>query len=305
MERTKKILERFPDFYQTWDEKSSIYNLVSAVGKRIDEAEKEIDAILRSHWIDKANRDDLDGFGALFNLARKPGETDSDYRLRLKRAIIEFKGGGTKSAILTSVRMALGLPSDYPIELVENPQREKEREFKVKPGETWSFSSESVFDAIPDVEISIDSEGERITDPTIVNTERGESLTYNGSISVGETLTVKEGEARLERSSVKSKMSAPRPPTLQRKTTTWGYRAPISGEIGVFDTSAFNETKFAVGIPTTRLVFRWMAHEPAAFEIRLPREVLSKDGDVVRVQEAVNAIKASGVTATIKLIEED
>jgi len=95
MERTQRILDRLPLFYRAWDENSIVYNLIFALGKRLDEADKEVTAILRSHWVDTAFGHDLDRMGAVYGFERKQREGDTEYKNRLKQAVIEFKGGGT------------------------------------------------------------------------------------------------------------------------------------------------------------------------------------------------------------------
>ena len=49
MQRTQRILDRFPEFYLTWNKTSLIYELVTAIGKRVDESEKDLDSILTAH----------------------------------------------------------------------------------------------------------------------------------------------------------------------------------------------------------------------------------------------------------------
>jgi hypothetical protein len=304
MERTKRILDRFPLFFKTWDTDSIIYGVVAALGKRLDEAEKDLDSVLRSHWVDLASGVDLDKLGALYNLRRKQGEADADLRSRLKRAIIEFKGGGTKSSILTSVRMTLGLPRDYPLEMVENPPVDMHREFSVNPGDTWTFSSESVYDADPTIEISLESEGERITNPTVSNLETGEEITFKDAIKKGETLLMGDGRALIGRRNLTKSLSTTRIPRLPRRLSKWSYNEPLSEEIGVFDTGVFDDSKFAIGIPTIRLGFSWTAYQPATFELRIPEEAVSKENSLSLAKEAVNSIKATGVRAIIKVVKE-
>ena len=304
MERTQRILGRLPLFYRTWDRGSLVHGLAFALGKRVEEAEREVTAILRSHWVDTAFGPDLDRLGAIYGFERRPGEGDSEYRNRLKQAIIEFKGGGTISAILTSVRMTLGLPRDQPIEMIENPQTEAAREFLVNPGDTWGLSSESVLDAKPTIEVSIESDNERITNPTITNLETDESVTFNGSVLKGQKLVLGEGRATLDGKSVRRDLSAPGVPTLLRKQHKWSYTEPISKEIGVFDAAVFDESKFAIGIPTVRLAFSWAAHQPATFEIRIPRKAAPLGSDFALAEEAVQSIKATGVRAIFKVVEE-
>jgi len=304
MERTKRILDRLPLFYRSWDRNSLIFNLLFAMGKRLDEAEKEVTAILRSHWVDTSFGVNLDRLGAIYGFERKPHEGDPEYRNRLKQAVIEFKGGGTINALLTSVRMTLGLSRDYPLELVENPPIEVQREFDVNPGDIWAFSSESVLDATPTIEVSIESESEKITNPSITNLETNESIMYKGSILRGQKLVVEEGKGMLDRRSVRSNLSTTVVPRLLRKQHKWRYEEPISEEIGVFDAAIFDESKFAIGIPTVRLFFNWVAHQPATFEIRIPQEAITRIDDVTFVEEAVDYIKATGVRAIIKIVKE-
>ena len=305
MERTQRILDRFPEFYLTWDKTSIIYELVTALGKRIDESEKDLDSILEAHWVDTAANDDLDRLASVYNLGRSPGESDPELRSRLKRAIIEYKGGGTMKAILDSVRMALRLPLDYPIEMVENPEAEVHREFTVQSGDTWSFSSESIHDAEPVIEITLAPEEEDvITDPTLTNLETGETITFSGEVKKGQILVIEDGKARVNNKEVKKSLSAPKPPTIPRRMTRWTYRQPISEEIGVFDTAVFDESKFAVGIPKVKLALRWMSNQLATFELRIPRSALTRKNSLQMARDAVESIKATGVKAIITTVED-
>ena len=308
MSRTQRILDRFPSFYRTWDRNSLISQVVSALGKRIDEAENELFVVMRAHWVDKALKIDLDYLGALYNIKRKPSETDSEYRSRLKRAIMEFKGGGTISAVLTSVRNGLGLPRDYPLELVENPQKEIQKEFDVRTGETWWQSSESVFDTIPDIEISVETKGANVTNPTIVNTGIEESLMFRGVIQSGSELRLEDGKAYLDEEDVTESLSitGTNLPKLLRKGSTWKYVELLGKEIGVFDASSFDESMFPIGIAMVKIRFSWAAYQPATFEIRVSKEALSLRGNnVSMVEGVVNSIKATGVRAIIKIIDGD
>ena len=304
MERTRRILERLPLFYRVWDENSIVYNLIFALGKRLDEADKEITAILRSHWVDTAFGHDLDRMGAVYGFERKQREGDTEYKNRLKQAVIEFKGGGTINSILTSVRMSLGLPRDHPIEMIENPELEVQREFEVTPGDIWTHSSESVVDATPTIEVSIASESEKITNPTIKNLETGESVTYLGTVLRGQKLVLGEDSAQLDGKGVKRSVSTAQFPRLLRKQHKWFYEEPISEEIGVYDTAVFDESKFAIGITTVRLTFKWVARQPATFEIKIPQRLITREDDVSLVDDAIGSIKATGVRAVINVVKE-
>jgi hypothetical protein len=302
MKRTKRILSRFPIFYKVWDENSRIFKVINAIGKRLEEADKDTNAILRAHWIDTAFGEDIDRLGAIFNLKRRIGEDDSEYRSRLKRAIMDFKGGGTVSAILLSVKMTLGLPNDYPLELVENPPVVINRALEVRTGDTWLMSSNSVLDATPSITLTNETADMPITNPTILNVDTGEKIVFNGTIRMGEELKIEDGKATLNGIDVTERLSVTNFPRLLRKGSVWNYAEQVEEAIGRFDISKFDESIFAVGIPTAKIIFNWVAYQPATFEIRIPKDVISGRRDLSILEETVNTIKASGVKAIIKVI---
>jgi len=304
LERTERILNVFPDYYKTWDSDSRIFKVVSAFGKRIDEAEKDLFSLMRAHWVDKAHNTDLDRLGAIYNMERNLGESDSEYRGRLKRAIMEFKGGGTISAIISSVKMALNLPTDYSLELNENPQKEVIKEFSFTTGDFFTISSESVLNAKPSIDISVETEEAEISNPTLTNTETNEVITFLGTIKSGEHLKIEDGKAVLNNENVTEKLSTTTIPQLLRKGSTWSYTEIIEEEIGVFDSAQFDHSIFAFGIPTVKVVLNWTAFQPATFEIKIPKNTLYRGNDISLVEAVVNSIKAVGVRAIINVIEE-
>ena len=304
MERTERILNVLPDYYKTWDSNSRIFKVISAFGKRIDEAEEDLFSIMRAHWVDKAYRTDLDRLGAIYNMERKPGESDDEYRGRLKRAIMEFKGGGTLSAVLSSVKMALNLPTDYSLELNDNPPKEVVKEFSFTTGDLFTISSESVLDAKPTINISVETEDAEISNPTLTNTDTDEAITFMGTIKTGEDLRIEEGKTFLDDTEVTQKLSTKTIPTLLRKGSTWSYTEIIKEEIGVFDIAQFDHSIFAFGIPTVKVVLNWTAFQPATFEINIPKNTLYRGNDISMVEAVINSIKAVGVKAIINVIEE-
>jgi hypothetical protein len=303
LERTERILNVFPDYYKTWDSDSRIFKVINAYGKRIDEAEKDLFSLLRAHWVDKAYNTDLDRLGAIYNMERNLGESDSEYRGRLKRAIMEFKGGGTISAILSSVKIALNLPTDYSLELNENPPKEIIKEFSFTTGDFFTISSESVLDAKPSIDISVETEDAEISNPTLTNTDTNEVITFMGTIKSEEHLKIEDGKAVLNDEDVTEKLSATTIPQLLRKGSTWSYTEIIEEEIGVFDVAQFDHSIFAFGIPTVKVVLNWTAFQPATFEISIPKNTLYRGNDISLVEAVVNSIKAVGVKAIINVIE--
>jgi len=302
MSRTQRIVDRFPSFYKVWDSRSRIFKVVSAIAKRLDEADSDLVAILRSHWVDTAFGGDLDSLGAILNVRRKMDEPDSRYRNRLYRAIAEFKGGGTMSAVLTSVKMALGVPEGAPIRLVENPPIEVSKTLEVRTGDTWVMSSNSVLDAVPSLVISIETKDAEITNPTVANLDTDEKIKFNGIIKSGEELRIEDGKITLNGVDVTDRLSTTKVPSLLRKVSKWSYAELVEEVIGRFDVATFDKSVFAIGIPTVKLVFRWTAYQPATFEVQIPADVLLGRGDLSILQEAVDSIKAAGVKAMVKVI---
>jgi len=302
MSRTQRIADRFPSFYKVWDSRSRIFKVVSATAKRLDEADRDLVAILRSHWLDTAFGGDLDKLGAVFNIRRKMDEPDSRYRDRLKRAIVEFKGGGTVSAVLTSLRMALGVPEDAPINLVENPPIEASKTLRVRTGDSWVMSSDSVLDAVPSLTVSVETRDAEITNPTIANLDADEKITFNGIIKSGEELRIEDGKITLNGVDVTDRLSTTKVPTLLRKVSKWSYTELVEEVIGRFDVATFDKSVFAIGIPTVKLVLKWTAYQPATFEVQIPAGLLSGRSDLSILQEVVDSIKAAGVKAMVKVI---
>jgi hypothetical protein len=303
LQRTQRILERLPSFYKTWDPTSLLFKVVCSLAKRLDEAQKDLVAILRAHWVDKALTLDIDHLGALYNMTRNPGETDVEYRNRLKLAIMEYKGGGTRSAVLTAVTTVLRLPRDYPLELVENPPKETHREVQVRTGESWWQSSESVVDATPRIEIQVATDGGKVTNPTLVNTDLEASLTFQGTMQSGEVLHIEDGKAILNGEDVTGRLTTSTVPKLLRRGSTWRYTELLEQAIGVFDVARFDEAIFPVGIAAVRIGFQWVAYQPATFELRIPKDALSRRGDLPWVRAVVDSIKAAGVQALVHVVD--
>ena len=304
MSRTQRIIERLPDFYRTWDEKSLIHSIVAAFGKRLDEAEKDLFALMRSHWVDKAFGLDLDRLGQIYNISRKPGEQDERFRSRLRMAIVEFKGGGTIGAVQTAVRTITGLPLDYPIEILENPTEKTQKEFEVKTGDTWRMSSQSILDATPTIELTVPPGEEKVMNPTITNLDTGESMTVETTLQTGDTLRIQEKRTVLIRQKEEQSVQKTTPLTIPRKRSLWRYSERLEKEIGVFDVAKFDESVFPLRIPFIKLAFTWTARKPATFKLRIPKEAVPSRNTLSLVEDTVNSIKAAGVRAIVEIVED-
>lgn len=301
--RIEKISERLPHFYKHWEQNSFLFSLISALGKRLDESEKEIVAIMRAYWVDTATGIDLDRHGALFNLKRKESETDPYYRNRLKAAIISYKGGGTKSAIQMLVKIALKLPQDYPdFKIDENPAVERKKKWKGSAGGDWMVDPINILDTVPDITIEVETENSKITDPTITNLTTGELITFRGDLFFGDVLNIRKGAAILNDHDETVRLSTLSIPSLPRKITKWQFIEYAGANQGRFDSTNFDEAVFVIKIISS-VTFEWSAKQPAAFDVILPKDLIMKAGVTAEfMQEIVNSVKACGVKAEVRVI---
>lgn len=116
-----------------------------------------------------------------------------------------------------------------------------------------------------------------------------------------------EGKAYLDDEDVTENLSGTTTtiPKLLRKGSTWRYVELLGKDIGMFNVSSFDESLFPTSVATIKIKFSWTAYQPATFEINVPREVLSlRENNLPMAKEVVNSIKATGVKASIKIIEE-
>lgn len=302
MPRAEDISGRLPHFYKHWDAGSLISNLTSSVGKRLDEAEKEFVSIMRAYWVDTASGGDLDRLGAIYNIRRKTGEPDADFRNRLKTAIISYKGGGTAGAIQMLVRITLRLTQDYPVTIVENPPVMLKKTWKVSAGREWFVNPRNINDTVPDITLTVLTEGARITDPTITNITTGESITFIGDVLYGDVLKISNGHAILNDSDETGRLSTSNIPTLPRRRSKWKYAEFIGANLGTFDRTLFDRSVFIIEVGSS-VTFEWTANQPATFELQLSKEMLMKAGvSADFMQDMVNSVKACGVKAEVKVI---
>ena len=302
MKRVNRILRRMPDHYKTWDKTSVIYNFLLAFGWRLEEAQRDLFRIMRSHWVDTAFGRDLDKLASIFMLKRRPGETDSAFRRRIKRAILDYKGGGTVATILSAVRTLLELPEDYPIEIIENPLQSFREEFEVRTGDSWVMSSRGIEDSVPKIKLEV--LGPRVVNPTILNLTTGESVGFKGVLKENDVLEFSEDGLYLNGLDVTDKLVGSKKFILYRRKCEIRYYEELEKKIGVFDQALFDESIFAIGISKVRLIFTWEAKLPATFKLRLPKRVVERQGvSLDEIYNVVNFVKAAGVRAIIELKE--
>lgn len=82
---------------------------IKAFADEFEEYIYNLKEVQEAHWIDYMEGQELDFTGALFQLERLTGETDTVYRARLKGFITNFVGGGTVQSIKNSINIITGV----------------------------------------------------------------------------------------------------------------------------------------------------------------------------------------------------
>lgn len=301
MPRAEKIAARLPHFYRGWDRTSAVRSFVEGVGRQMDETEKDFSGVMRAHWTDTASGGDLDRIGKLFSLKRKDGEPDKEFRGRIKTAIISYKGGGTPGSIRMIIHIALGLPPEEPVEIRENPEVALQKSWKVRAGSEWIVNPSSIEDTVPAITITVETEGAHVSEPTLANLTTGETITFKGDLVYGDTLRLAGGKAALNGRDVTAKLTAP-VPSLPRRKSKWRYTEAIGANVGTFDSTAFDQSVFAIDI-LSKITLEWTALRPATFVVNVPKAQVERAGvSAGYLQELVDGVKACGVRAEVKVI---
>ncbi len=301
MSRGEKIGNRFPRIYRSWDKESLLAILLQSVSNQLDDADEGITELMKAHWIDTAEGEDLDKIGTLVGVKRGLDEDNSRLRAHLKRAVDEYKGGGTVSAILEEFRRVLRDSKD--LQLIENPLAEASTDFVVIANDTWFLGSSSIKDEEATISLTVEGEGQ-VSNPKITNTDTGEFVTYKGQLKQGEQLIINKNGASIGDKDVTEKITSTKLFTLQRKGSRWKYSEALLELIGVFDSGKFDENTFALGVPTVRVRFEWTRSQPATFTLQLNSQTVAASGLITSyLEKTANYLKAAGVKAIIELTE--
>lgn len=299
-ERTRRIADRLPEFYRTWDPDSVIYKVIDSVGRALAEEQKSVFRVMRTHWVDTANASDLDRLGAIFELRRAKDELDDDYRERIKSALRQFKGGGTCASI-TSLMADFLAAEPQALTISENPMRTISVERRLSGGQSWTLGSMSVEEASPVIGITLQGEGNVVLNPGLRNLDTDQRVGFQGAFRMGQRLTMKEGAATLDGEDVSSSVSAPSGfPRLLPGGSRWVYEEEISSKIGHLDKERFDSSIFSVPVPDAVVRMTWSGRQPSTFFLKVPSHVLEQSG--VPESDArgfLNIIKGAGVQAEL------
>jgi hypothetical protein len=303
LERTKRIAERLPEFYRSWDPDSTIFKIVDAVGRALAETQKDLFRVIKTHWVDTAFGTDLDRLGAIFELGRGHDEGDEEYRERIKNALRQFKGGGTRGSILSLMADFLETSQDA-LELDENPEGPMSVKKKLAGGESWTIGSMSVEDAFPTIEITLEGEGDVVLNPAIRDLDSEERVGLQGNLRVGQRLVMSKDSATLDGRDVSASISSTAFPRLKRGGSRLVYEEEISANVGRFDKSHFDSSIFRVPVPDAIIRLTWNGRQPSTFQFKVASNAL-KDKGVTEEDAAdfLNIIKGAGVKATLVVRE--
>jgi hypothetical protein len=301
MSRLERISDRFPKLYRTWEKESLLYVLLHSISNQLDEIESGVSDLMRSHWIDTAEGNELDKLSLLFGAKRLRDEDDAHFRTHLKRAVDEYKGGGTVSAILEEFKTAF--KGDKDLQIIENPPGESFAEFLVIANNTWFLGSNSIKNEEAILSLSVEGEGQ-VSNPTITNVDTGESIAFSGQLKKGEKLVIEKNRAMVDEKDATQNVTLNNAPLLLRKGSNWKYSEALLELIGVFDGGKFDENTFALGVPTVRVRFNWIRQQPATFMIQVKSQSLADNGLTTSyLENKANYLKAAGVNVIIKVTE--
>jgi hypothetical protein len=305
MSNTQRIVERLPEFYKTREKNSLFLQFIDGFGKALGESEKDVFQIMRGHWVDTAKGSDLDQLGAIFAIARQTGEQDQPYRRRIKRALQEYKGGGTIDAIRLALRSLL-VPHGDRFQIVEFPPTPITFEVEVSSGDAWKMSSLGVESVVPSVTLTIESIDAELRDPRIINKTTGQSIGFGGLVKSNQELIIEDSKAKLDGREATDRLTTRNIPSIPRYESEWQYTEFLEGKIGIFDKGVFDETFFATPLPKVKIRFSWTTLKASTVEVRISRRILERTG--IRESEmlrTLNAIKASGVEMRMKVLETE
>ena len=302
MSRTERISDRLPRFYRNWDRTALISAFVQSVCEQFDEAEQGIMKLLEAHWVDTARGEDLERIGSLMRSSPMHNEDDERFRGRLKRAVDEYKGGGTVSVIMDELtRLISAKPGE--IEIVENPVTEATAEFSVVANNTWTLGSSSIEDEQLRLILTVEEDGE-VSNPQIINVDTDQSVTYEGTLKCGEQLLIDQNKALLGEKDITKKVTMHGQLRLSRKGSIWKYSEALLERIGVFDTAKFDDHTFAVNVPAVKVRFDWKRHQPATFMVRIKSDALARSSlSESYVEKMLNSRRAVGINVIVKAME--
>ena len=327
MSVTERIVERLPRFYGGRETNSKIYQFCNCFALQIEDVKRNLFNIMRAHWIESSEGEDLEKIAKIISFYRSPEESDLDFRneiLKLIDLCLSSPGGGTRESILKWLSLWLRIQYDSPesqpnemkhseIQIIEYPEKFEQIELEVANDDEWTVDSRSVEDEDFSLTIVAGGKGREIHDPEILVVDKDISeiiatIKYNGNLRSGQRLVVGEdGHTELDDIDVTSNMVFSGERKIIRKPTTWKYKEYTSPKVGRFDNAKFDENFFQIDVPTISIHMEWKARQRATIEIIISSQTLSKAKVSKKdIQQLFNRLhKAVGVALIVKIKETE
>jgi len=118
MSAIDRLVRRLSSAYRR-EQGSNNYKLLSIPAQELDQLEQEMQNVLSAHHVDTATGKSLDRIGELVMVRRNPGESDTDYRNRIKSEWPARASDSTKQAIIYALTTILGV-SETKLNIVED-----------------------------------------------------------------------------------------------------------------------------------------------------------------------------------------
>jgi hypothetical protein len=282
----RRLINRLPEHYHAYDEKSLINIILHVIGEELDRAENAINALRVSRWIDFADYTDLRRLGKLIGVQPNFDESSDEFRTRLRVTIDELMVGmGTVDSLNKLIETTIGVTP----EIIENPRTlEISDEKIVSSGEGWFVHNRSMAVTNPTIYVSGIND---TLNPSIINVTTQESVTFHGVLKKGDYLVIhSDCKSVLSGEDVSNKITSTtgRTPTLPIGISEWRY---IDAS-GSFDYSKFDNATFCS--EKTGIQLRWEKSEPATFVVKLPIKKMKQD-----IRELIDNVKPAGVIAKV------
>ncbi len=278
MSRATSLIRRLPDFYDSGESRNLFHRLTAVFGETLDQVEKDLLRVMRSHWVDTADNEgsrglnttqkgDLDKIFTLYleNLGGTSrlkqhdrrggaeGDDDALYRTRI-RGLIEVlrHGASTREGIVAVVAANLGIVGDSAkaraarerirvVEFLPEPMALPSRALALYEG--FTVDNPNVVATTPEIRLRFRKDlPVPLLNPRLENLTTGGRVGYGASVAPGNELAFfADGSALLDGVEVPVEGAVPASPPGRSE---WRFEAEIGIDEGRFDRTLFDFASF-------------------------------------------------------------